>query len=336
MLNYKDLIKQFTKDDFEQNRVNLHIHTNYSDGDADFLDIVEQAKSRNYKLISITDHNTVQGHVENPNLGVLTGVEFDVWYKYVFLHLLAYGIDVNNENDMLSDDDKTEAGFDSYSESTAQTGCNFATSFAREYASYGYPSIYSVMAKGSAGIDYYLEDTIKSFFAEKYQNMITDFDSLLNNAQIKSKNFVWCQGESDSNEGMTKETYKSKLEILWSWLKTLGFERFLCVRVGYWGNQNAKEIMKAQEEFCNEHNDCYIVTRAMSYMLFKNQNTDGWFINEPTEEYTLCRDSFYGFTNQHINEKGHDLVGKRMARNVDLILNKGENPILEEENIVGI
>ena len=98
MLNYKDLIKQFTKDDFQQNRVNLHIHTNYSDGEAEFLDIVEQAESRNYKLIAITDHNTVQGHVENPNLGVLTGVEFDVWYKYVFLHLLAYGIDVNNEN----------------------------------------------------------------------------------------------------------------------------------------------------------------------------------------------------------------------------------------------
>ena len=28
---------------------------------------------------------------------MITAVEFDVWYKYIFLHLLAYGIDVNNE-----------------------------------------------------------------------------------------------------------------------------------------------------------------------------------------------------------------------------------------------
>ncbi len=96
MHDYKDLIKQFTKDDFLENRVNLHIHTTYSDGDAEFLDVVQQSKEKGCKLIAITDHNTVQGHIENPDCGVLTGVEFDVWYKYIFLHLLAYGIDVNS------------------------------------------------------------------------------------------------------------------------------------------------------------------------------------------------------------------------------------------------
>ena len=96
MHDYKDLIKQFTKEDFLSGSVNLHIHTTYSDGEADFLDVVEQAKKNGCKLIAITDHNTVQGHVDNPDCGVLTGVEFDVWYKYIFLHLLAYGIDVNH------------------------------------------------------------------------------------------------------------------------------------------------------------------------------------------------------------------------------------------------
>jgi predicted metal-dependent phosphoesterase TrpH len=96
MHDYKDLIKQFTKDDFHSGLVNLHIHTTYSDGEADFLNVVEQAKEKGCKLIAITDHNTVNGHIENPNCGILTGVEFDVWYKYIFLHLLAYGIDVNH------------------------------------------------------------------------------------------------------------------------------------------------------------------------------------------------------------------------------------------------
>ena len=39
----------------------------------------------------------MQGYIDNPNLNIITGVEFDVWYKYIFLHLLAYGIDVHAE-----------------------------------------------------------------------------------------------------------------------------------------------------------------------------------------------------------------------------------------------
>ncbi|MBP3820928.1 PHP domain-containing protein [bacterium] len=94
MKDLKELIKNFTKEDYECGNVNLHIHTKYSDGLADFCDIAKQAQN---KTIAITDHNTVQGYIDNPNLNIITGVEFDVWYKYIFLHLLAYGIDVHAE-----------------------------------------------------------------------------------------------------------------------------------------------------------------------------------------------------------------------------------------------
>jgi hypothetical protein len=96
MDNIKDLIKSFNKEDFLSNRVNLHIHTKYSDGKADFLDIVNQAKNNN-QIIAITDHNTINGHLENSTSGAIVGVEFDVWYKYIFLHLLAYGFDLENK-----------------------------------------------------------------------------------------------------------------------------------------------------------------------------------------------------------------------------------------------
>lgn len=96
MDNIKELIKSFTKDDYAQNRVNLHIHTVYSDGLADFSEIMEQA--RGYKAIAIADHNTVQGYVENEiSANVIPAVEFDVWCGYVFMHLLGYGVDVNSE-----------------------------------------------------------------------------------------------------------------------------------------------------------------------------------------------------------------------------------------------
>lgn len=94
MHDYKELIKGFTKEDFESGRVNLHIHTTYSDGKADFIEVSNNVKK--YKLLSVTDHNTMQGYLDNPDNELLTGVEFDVWYKYIFLHLLAYGVDVNH------------------------------------------------------------------------------------------------------------------------------------------------------------------------------------------------------------------------------------------------
>ena len=96
MINYKELIRSFTQEDYENNRVNLHIHSQYSDGKGDFNDLVQQGSK--YKNIAISDHNTIQGYLENeiPEY-VIPAVEFDVWCGYVFMHLLAYGIDVKSK-----------------------------------------------------------------------------------------------------------------------------------------------------------------------------------------------------------------------------------------------
>lgn len=93
----KDEIKNFTKEDFENNKVNLHIHTTFSDGKADAFDIIRQAKEKGYKKFAICDHNTLEAHKQICDDILITGIEFDVWFGYVFMHLLAYGIDVNNE-----------------------------------------------------------------------------------------------------------------------------------------------------------------------------------------------------------------------------------------------
>lgn len=98
-MDYKELIKSFTEKDYE-NGVNLHIHTTFSDGTANAKDILDQAKNKGYRYIAITDHNTVDAHkspeINSENI-VIPAVEFDCWHKTTFFHLLAYGIDVNNE-----------------------------------------------------------------------------------------------------------------------------------------------------------------------------------------------------------------------------------------------
>lgn len=99
MIDYKELIQSFNKDDFDEKRVNLHIHTIFSDGLADAEEIVRQAKEKGYKKIAICDHNTVDAYLKTNIINediVIPAVEFDVWCGYVFMHLLGYGIDVNN------------------------------------------------------------------------------------------------------------------------------------------------------------------------------------------------------------------------------------------------
>ena len=94
ILSMKDL-RDLKEEDFS--KINLHIHTTYSDGKAEFEDVVKNAKANGYELIAITDHNTVEGHKIFQDDILMTGVEFDCWCGYVFIHLLAYGIDVNSE-----------------------------------------------------------------------------------------------------------------------------------------------------------------------------------------------------------------------------------------------
>lgn len=96
-----NLLKNLTEADYYKN-ANLHIHTSFSDGKLHPLDIIENAIAKNLKYISITDHNTIEaynhiGGLDTGDLKIIAGVEFDCWYKSNFMHILGYGIDLNDE-----------------------------------------------------------------------------------------------------------------------------------------------------------------------------------------------------------------------------------------------
>ena len=57
---------------------------------------MQSAKNKGYKLISITDHNTIEGYKTVKDEILISGVEFDCWFCGVFIHLLAYNFDINN------------------------------------------------------------------------------------------------------------------------------------------------------------------------------------------------------------------------------------------------
>ena len=96
MYNLREKLKSFTEEDYLNKKINPHIHTEYSDGEGNAAQILASAKNQNYQLISITDHNSVEAHKNYKEDILLTGVEFDCWCGYVFVHLLAYGIDIES------------------------------------------------------------------------------------------------------------------------------------------------------------------------------------------------------------------------------------------------
>ena len=82
MENLREYLNSFTKEDYKNNKINLHIHTTYSDGKGNPNQIIESAKKQNYKIMSITDHNTVEVHKYAKDEILLTGVEFDCWFAW--------------------------------------------------------------------------------------------------------------------------------------------------------------------------------------------------------------------------------------------------------------
>lgn len=86
------------------NRVDLHIHSCYSD-DGEFTpyQIIQLSTNRRMKTIAITDHNSVKGVEEAIEYGkhfgvdVIPGIEIDCTYNNVDLHLLGYYIDYSRK-----------------------------------------------------------------------------------------------------------------------------------------------------------------------------------------------------------------------------------------------
>jgi len=81
-------------------KVDLHIHSDFSDGKYTPAQIVAAAGENGLGLIALTDHDTVNGVDEAleaarklQDVRVITGVEFSTWMGDNELHILGYGIE---------------------------------------------------------------------------------------------------------------------------------------------------------------------------------------------------------------------------------------------------
>ncbi len=82
--------------------IDLHMHTNFSDGVCTPSELLEIVRSKNLAAFSVTDHDTFEGFEavqslltkEDPEL--ISGVELSVSIDGGDLHMLAYGFDTSN------------------------------------------------------------------------------------------------------------------------------------------------------------------------------------------------------------------------------------------------
>jgi len=82
--------------------IDLHIHSNHSDGQCSVKQILEMAEQLKLSHISITDHEFISAYDELASLDVaklyggkiITGVELSTNYNGHLIHVLGYGFDV--------------------------------------------------------------------------------------------------------------------------------------------------------------------------------------------------------------------------------------------------
>lgn len=86
--------------------IDLHTHTNYSDGELSPNELIDLAATKNIKILGITDHDTLEGLknidrtnplITNKEIKVINGIELSAKVSKGTMHILGYDIDINEQ-----------------------------------------------------------------------------------------------------------------------------------------------------------------------------------------------------------------------------------------------
>lgn len=86
--------------------IDMHAHTNYSDGDLSPQDLIRLAIDKRIGTLAITDHDTIEGIkkvnrsediIVDTGIEIINGIELSAKSDKGRMHILGYGIDLNNE-----------------------------------------------------------------------------------------------------------------------------------------------------------------------------------------------------------------------------------------------
>ena len=83
--------------------IDMHTHTCYSDGELTPQELIEKAINKNIGILAITDHDTINGiktvdKNKYSEIKIINGIELSVKRNKGRMHILGYGIDLNNKD----------------------------------------------------------------------------------------------------------------------------------------------------------------------------------------------------------------------------------------------
>lgn len=86
-------------------KIDLHIHSNLSDGTLSPKEIIDEAVKNNVKVLAIADHDTIDAYTKElfeyakeKNVILINAVEISTKINKAGIHVLGYNFDLNNEN----------------------------------------------------------------------------------------------------------------------------------------------------------------------------------------------------------------------------------------------
>ncbi len=96
--------------------IDLHTHTNYSDGTWNLKKLLEEAEKAKIEVLSITDHDTVKAYKELEKMDykkiykgkIIPGAEFSTVYDGVTFHMLAYDFNYKKLENWIHDNYETK------------------------------------------------------------------------------------------------------------------------------------------------------------------------------------------------------------------------------------
>lgn len=130
-----------------------------------------------------------------------------------------------------------------------------------------------------------------------------------NGYTIRHKYMLWCQGESNGDDGMSKADYISAFTTMANAWFTNGIEKIFLIKIGNYngtGSQDYNTIMDAQNEICQTMNN--VVMASTDFAGMKDRG--------------LMKDDF------HYQQAAYNEVGTYAGINTALYVNTGKEPTM--------
>lgn len=130
-----------------------------------------------------------------------------------------------------------------------------------------------------------------------------------NGYTVRHKFILWCQGESNGDDGMSKADYKSAFETMAQALFAIGIDNIFVVKIGNYngtGTQDYNAIMTAQNELCQTLEDVVMVSTDFASM----------------RDRGLMKDDF------HYKQAAYNEVGTYAGINTAFYVNSGKEPTM--------